>query len=336
MRQTNTKTIAEQKPLGVIDVVSAGLALVWRRPWTLLIPIFIDVLIWVLPRLSLTQLFRPYANEMFNALALSSDPQAAEETRRAVQQMIDSFNLVGFVTAALNAVTRVPSLLAVDAADVTSPINAWAYSIPLQSATLLLLLFVPLFLLGLLCVSIYLEWIAQGVRPLGTPAPGAALLRIARLWLRLILFSLLLIGFLVAAMLLLLFLQLVFNSVSIGAFATLLITVGFFWLFIYLFFVPSAAAVSDIGIREALKRSSLLFRVFFWSTLGLVALSVFLDRGLALIWDGFTVGAAGVLIGIFANAFIGTALIAASMVYYQDRMNVFERLKQNLKTTKPK
>ena len=55
MRQTNTRSVAEQKPLGVIDAVSAGLTLVWRRPWTLVVPILFDAMIWLLPRLSLAQ-----------------------------------------------------------------------------------------------------------------------------------------------------------------------------------------------------------------------------------------------------------------------------------------
>lgn len=334
MRQTNTRTVAVKKPLGVIDAISAGLALVWRRPWTLLIPILFDTLIWLLPRLSLTQLFRPYVTLMLGATALSSDPEAAEETRRGLQQVAESFNLLGLVTAALNGVARLPSLLAVDAADVTSPINAWAYSIPLQSSALMVLLFIPLFILGLLAVALYLEWIAQGARPLESQPRSATLLRVARLWLRLILFALLLIALLLAAVLVLLLIESELNSPEIGAFAMLLITIGLFWVFIYFFFVPSAAAVSDIDIRQALRRSTLLFRVFFWSSLGLVALSVFLDRGLAIVWDGFTVNPIGVIIGIAANAFIGTALIAASMVYYQDRMLVLEQIRQNLNAAK--
>ncbi len=334
MRQTNTRTIAEQKPLGVIDAVSAGLALVWRRPWTLLVPILFDALLWILPRLSLTQLFRPFTNQFLNVTALSSDPQAAEETRRALQQMIDSFNVLGLVAAMLNGITRIPSLLAVNAAEVTSPISAWAYSTPLQSAPLLVVMFIPLFLLGLLGVALYLEWIAQGARPLETAAPGASFVRIAKLWLRLILFALLLGAFLIATSIVVLVLQRVFNNSALAAFAILLSSVGLFWIFIYFFFVPSAAAVSDIGLVEALKRSTLLFRVFFFPTVALVALSIFLDQGLTLVWDGLTVSSVGVVVGIVANAFIGTALIAASMVYYQDRMNVFERMRAQTKTRK--
>lgn len=334
MRQTNARTVVEQKPLGVIDSVSAGLSLVWRRPWTLLVPVLFDVMIWVLPRLSLSELFRPYANQMITAAALTSDPQAVEETRLALQQMINSFNLLGLVATALNAVTRVPSLLAIDAADVQSPVAGWTTSYSLESAPLLLVLFIPLFLLGLLAVAFYLEWIAQGVRPLETQVRGETLFRVARIWLRLILFSLLLVGFLFAAGLVLLVLQLVFNSPEPAAFATLLITIGLFWIFIYFFFMPSAIAVADLGLRDALRRSTLLFRVFFWTTLALVALSVFLDRGLAIVWDGLTVNAVLVVIAIVANAFIGTSLVAASMVYYQDRMNLLERMRAKVGKSK--
>jgi hypothetical protein len=334
MRQSNTRTIAEQKPLGVIDVVSAGLDLVRRRPWALLIPIFFDTLIWVAPRLSLTQLFRPYADGMLGAAALSTDPQAAEETRRALQQMIESFNLLGFVATALNAVTRVPSLLALDAADAPSPVTAWDYAYPLQSPELLVLLFIPLFLLGLAFVAVYLEWIAQGVRPLEAAPRGDWLLRAARLWLRLILFSVLLIAFVIAAGMVLVLLQAAIGSVEVAAMATLLLTVGLFWVFIYFFFVPAALAVSDVGLRQALRYSSLLFRAFFWPTVALVALSVFLDRGLAIIWDGLAVSTFGIVIGIVANAYIGTALLAAAMVYYQDRLNLWERIRARAQLAK--
>lgn len=305
--------------------------MVWKRPWALLIPILFDGLIWILPRLGLTQLFRPYVNQMLALAAMSSDPQTLQETRASLEQMVNSFNLLGLVATALNAVTRLPTLLAVDAAQVTSPVNAWAFSLQLQEPLLVILLFIPLFLLGLLGVAFYLEWIAQGARPLEAPAPGRALLRVFKLWLRLIFFALLLLAFLLLAGLALLLLQVFFGSPELVGFATLLTTVGLFWLFIYFFFVPSAMAVSDIGLVQAIRRSTLLFRVFFWATLALVALSVFLDRGLAIVWTGFTVSAVGVVLGIVANAYIGTALLAASMVYYQDRLNVFEHARKAVK-----
>jgi hypothetical protein len=334
MRQTNTRTVAEQKPLGVIDVVSAGLSLVWRRPWTLLVPVLLDTLIWLLPRLSLTQIFLPLQSMMLSTLPLSGDP-ASQETLESVQRAIESVHLLGLVSAALNAITRMPTLLAINLTGVTSPIAAWDSSIAIQSPELLALLFVPLFVLGLLAVAFYLEWIAQGVRPLEASAPRATLVRVAKLWLNLIWFTALILALLIVAAFATLAVRILFNSPELGAFVTLLAGVGLFWLLIYFFFVPSIMGVSTVGFGDAMRRSTLLFRLFFLQTLALVALSVFLDQGLTIIWTGLTVSSFGTIIAILANAFIGTSLIAASMVYYQDRMNLLERIRSQLKA-KPK
>lgn len=330
MRQTNTRTVAEQKPLGVIDAVSAGLSLVWRRPWTLIMPILFDALIWLLPRLSLAQLLRPFQALLLGALAISADPQN-DDVRNKTIETINSLNLLGVVSGALNAVTRIPALLSVTTTEITSPITALAWSTPLESPELAVLLFVPLFLLGLLGVAIYLETIAQGVRPLEIQPVSASFLRIAKLWLNLIWFTLLIVALLLVASLAVVAVQELFNSPELAEFFTLLASVGIFWLLIYFFFVPGVMAVSGVGFAESMRRSTLLFRIFFWSTLALVALSVFLDQGLTIIWSGLTVSSLGVIIGVVANSFIGTALLAASMVYYQDRMNLFERMRAQVK-----
>ncbi len=338
MRESNTRTVAEQKPLGVIEAVSAGLSLVWRRPWTLLIPILADVLIWTLPRLSLTQLVRPYMSEMLRAAALSGDPEVARQVQQTFEELAQSLNLLGLAATALNGVTRFPSLFQLDLLratmlNVPGPINALAYSQPLLAAEWVAILFVPLFFLGLLPVAVYLEWIAQGVRPLETETRAASGLRIARLWLRLMGYALLLFGILAAVRFLLTFVQALAGG-ELATFGALMVSVALFWIFIYFFFVVSALAVSGVGLRAALQRSAFLFRAFFWTTIGLVALSVFLDRGLAMIWDGLTVSALGVVIAIAANAYIGTSLLAASMIYYQDRMNLIERWQQRARNGK--
>jgi hypothetical protein len=337
MRESNTRTVVEQKPLGVIDVVSAGLDLVRRRWWTLLFPILVDAIIWVMPRLSLTQLLRPSVDQMLQMASLSGDPQVVEETRQTLEQLTQSFNLLNLVATALNNVARFPSLFRLDTLratmlNVPGPINALAYSQPLLSPELIVVLFVPLFLLGLLMVAVYLELIAQGVRPLERQSKSAALIRIAELWLRLIFFALLLVGMLLGAGIVMALLQAFLPSPELATFAALLLTIGLFWIFIYFFFVTSAMAVSGVSLRMAIRQSTLLFRVFFWSAVGLVLLSVFLDRGLAIIWDGLTVSSLGVAVAIAANAYIGTSLIAAAMVFYQDRMHALERMRQKMKT----
>lgn len=319
MRQSNAKLLAEQKPLNVIDVLTAGFEIVRKRPWTILIPMLVDAGIWLLPRISLADLFRPFLSQI-DTSGLSPDVAAnAEETRQMATQLVGSLNLLGLVSAALNSTVRVPTLLAFDGGDIHSPINAFAYTFSLQSWPWAVFVFVPLFLLALLPAALYIEWLAQGVRPLENEPPFAWAPRVAALWLRFIALSALLAlsligGFAVA---------LVFALINqdIGSFVLILVVVSLISITIYLFFTISAMAVSNVGLLEGIRRSVLLFRYHSWASLALFFLTVFLDRGLALVWHGLAVSSFGVLVAIAANAFIGTSLLAASMVFYQDRMS---------------
>jgi hypothetical protein len=327
MRQSNTKLLAEQKPLNVIDVLTAGFEIVRKRPWTILIPMLLDAGIWLLPRISLAELFRPALSQMFDTTGLSPDAVAnAEQTRQMVTQFVSSINLLGLVSAALNSTVRLPTLLAFDSGDIHSPINAFAFTFPLQSDLLALFIFIPLFLLALLPAAFYVEWLAQGVRPLEDAPRFAWVPRVGALWLRFIAFSTILIVILMGAGLALLLGQ-VFAPINgdIGSFIAALVVVGWFWVTIYFFFTVSAMAVSNVGLLGAIQRSVLIFRFHFWASIGLFVLSVFLERGLALVWHGLAVSPSGLLIAIAANSFIGTALLAASMVFYQDRMSFTEK-----------
>jgi hypothetical protein len=327
MRQPNARLLAEQKPLNVIDVLTAGFEIVRKRPWTMLIPVLMDVAIWLLPRISLADLFRPALSQLIDTSGLPPDAAAnAEETRQMVTQFLNSIHLLGLVSAALNSTVRLPALLAFDNGDVHSPINALVYTVPLQSGLFAIFLFVPLFLLALLPAAFFVESIAQGVRPLENAARFAWVPRVAMLWLKLIAFSVILVLILMAAGLVLMIGQL-FSPLNgdIGSFIAALVVVGWFWIAIYFFFTVSAMAVSNVGLLEAIRRSVLIFRFHFWASLALFALTLFLDRGLGLVWHGLAISSFGLLVGIAANSFIGTALLAASMVFYQDRMSFTEK-----------
>src|SRR5437867_259541 len=112
MRQTKTNLMVEQKPLGVIDVLTAGFEIVRKRPWTILIPMLFDLAIWVLPRISLASLFRPSLDQVFDTRGLPPEAvTSVEQTREAVSQFIGSLHLLGVVTATLDFIAQMPSLL---------------------------------------------------------------------------------------------------------------------------------------------------------------------------------------------------------------------------------
>lgn len=340
MRRTNAKTVVEQKPLGVIDTLTAGFEIVRKRPWLMLLPILLDLALWILPRLSLSALLRPALDEVFDPRRMPPDSATnLDQMREAATQLVNSLDLLGMVASTLNSVARVPTLLTVDPVQVPSPITALAYTIQIQSGFMVLFLFLPLYLLGLLAAAMFLDAVAGGVLPLdpARQALTAWLPRVARLWLRLIGFSLVLALAVFGAGMALVFGQALMPSGEAASFIAALIAVGLFWIFFYLFFTLSALVLHQVGVWEALRRSVLLLRVQFWAALGLIILTLFLERGLSLIWLGLAVSPIGLVVGVAANAYIGASLVAATMVFYQDRMNWIEKwLKQKKsQTTSP-
>ncbi len=327
----DAKLIAEQKPLGIIDVLTAGFEIVRKRPWTVLIPILLDTLVWFLPRLSLGALMRPVIDQQFSTTGLSPDlVDNVKQMHDTAVQVANSLNLLSVIMGMLDGVARLPSLLMYADSGIHSPFTSLAYTMQLNSEGLATFLFVPLFLLGLFVAALYIELIAQGVRPLQNEPPFAWIGRTGLLWLRLVAYSFVLGLVLFVSSLVLSLVQILTPlGADLGSFIAALITVGWLWLTIYFFFVIPAMSIGNLGLFEALRRSILIFRIHFWASLGLVALTLFLNLGLRLfIWNGLATPDfdLGIFLAIAGNAIVGTGLLAGLLVFYQDRMLYTERM----------
>lgn len=326
----NTDIAAEPKPLGVIEVLTAGFQVVRRRPWTIALPVLFDLVLWLAPRLSLAPLLRPILELVPPDLAANPDAATVlADSRAVVQQAVDSLNLMGLVNGLLSSMVSFPSLLGLEMNPPPNPLTAESFGI--TSGGIMLLLLVPLFLLGLFAAALFLDSLAEGVRPLERQSPVSRLQRIGILWLRLIGYcvALVVLSFLLMPLMFIVVQSSLLNP-DVGSFLAALMFVGVFWIFIYLYFVVDAMAVSATGMMEAVRRSVILFRISFWPALLLVLISLLLNQGLGLIWRGLEVSTWGVPAAIMANAFVGTSLIAAAMVFYQDRINWLLRIRERM------
>ena len=117
-------------------------------------------------------------------------------------------------------------------------------------------------------------------------------------------------------------------SPDLGAFLSALALVIFIWVLVYLYFAADAVAVARVGVLEAMRHSVLMFRINFWQTMLLILVSFVINQGWSLLWHGLEASNIGVAFAITANAFMGSALIAAAMVFYLDRLNWFMRLRE--------
>ena len=303
----------EERRLGVIDSLSAGLNLVSQRLWIILIPVLLDLWYWRGPRLSIA----PLLNQI-KQLIMRSVPQEVPAAPVSIEMAVSMLDIWGerlnLFSLLSTSVLGVPSLMA-------SGVAGQGRIVEVSSWAMLVGLAVPLLLAGLAIGCLYLTLIVQGVR--FKPTTPADLLRQAgAMWLRVVALGLLLLlltFFLVLPFLFMVSL-LTFLSGGLASFLLGIFYVGVIWLTLYLFFVIDAIAINEVGPVRAIWNSVNVVARNFWSALGLIVLIYVLGLGLSLIWIRLAEAhPMGTLLAIAAHAFIGSGLAAAGLIFYRDR-----------------
>ena len=92
-------------------------------------------------------------------------------------------------------------------------------------------------------------------------------------------------------------------------------------VFFYLYFVVAGIVMDNLGIWPAIVRSVYLVRTNFWATLGFIVLSTLIGLGIALLLAQLAQSATWLhVVAIFVNAYIGTGLALAFLVFYRSRL----------------
>ncbi|MCL4487219.1 MAG: hypothetical protein M1132_09130 [Chloroflexi bacterium] len=322
----------EKKPLGVIDALSGGFERVVRRPWILLIPVALDLFLWLGPQLSAQPVFQQLASFVSAASVQGAPPEAlqnVEALKSALQTAGEQFNV--FSLLALFAI-GMPTLMGLGTPPADFLSRTAVY--PIRDG-LVLLGWVGLFgLVGLFLATVYLQILAGTVKS-DAPKQQSFAPRLARSYLNilaLIIFGIvgalaLMVPFAIGATLV------SFVNEGLGSFFIVVGSFVLLWAALYLAFAIPAIFVGGASVFEAIANSISVFRYNFWSALALVFLIYLLQMGFSVIWDQFLNTTWGVLIDVIANAFLGTALVAAEMLFYDDRFTwltqVRERIRQH-------
>ncbi len=319
------------KPIGVIDSLQGGFNLVNRRPWLLLLPVIVDLVLWRGPKLSLAPLFQRAQELIFSQPELPAEfAESAELASETMLSFGDSFNLLSLLSG---AVIGFPSYLSrIDAA---STVSAGGSVIELTSVSTVLLYAVGLILVGLLFGSIWLALIVHYLKD-DLNTWRSVFGRIGWIWLNAALFlaAIILLFLAVSGFLgiLLTMLALVAGSgglalVAILQMAALLIVV---WISIGLSLTISAIALDGINAARAVWRSLNVVGRNLSSTLGLLVIGLVLTEGFARIWLIISSNDWGVPIGILGTAYIGTALITATLLFYRGRYQHWQQIRSSL------
>jgi len=193
-------------------------------------------------------------------------------------------------------------------------------------------------LLGLIFVLLPLGWAGGGVffrQVSGSiQGEGKAGVGILRSIAQSILLSGLWFGFLMILLIpsIILIRVIEFISPILANIVILVITFFSFWLVVPMFFTPHGIFLRKQNAFSSISSSLRLIR-FSLPTSGMFVLSVFiLSLGLDILWSAPSSQSWLALVGLAGHAFMTTALLAASFVYYRDMsnwlQNVFERLQE--------
>lgn len=317
-------------PPGVIGSLKAGFDVVTNRIALILLPLVLDLFLWLGPRFSVDGLLAPYLKLVFEQARRgisTSDLDGFMQNQTAIMEFLRNYNLMSMLSKWQFFPVGISSLS--------------AYTFPMENPfglqTVVIISSVWI-MLGLAVVLVPLGWVGGGVyfrqvagSILGEDEAGVGFLRAV--------VQTILLSMIWAAVLMVIFvpLSLIISLVAlispaVANIVVLVILFFSFWLIVPFFFTPHGIFVHRQNAFYSIYSSLRMVR-FSLPTSGMFVLSAFLlSRGLDLLWSVPENNSWLTLVGFAGHAFITTALLAGSFVYYRDMtdwlQNVYKRFQQ--------
>lgn len=317
-------------PPGVIASLQAGFSIVSSRIALISLPFLLNICLWLGPRLSVGQWYEAAFNNSLSLLRESGFParEMAIYTENA-PLIIGYFERLNWLVWLRTFPIGIPALMVSlpENLPVETPLGLQAV-IQLPSFLVVLGIFLSLTIAGWLGGGLYFRSVAD--------ASSAANEETSLIWtlLQTVLLSVLWVIGLAVILFPILFLLVLLTAISplLAQVAFFIILLFLFWFVVPLFFMPHGIFVRRQNAFLSIL-SSLRMSRFTLPTSSMFVLSVFLlSRGLSYLWLVPSNDSWLVLIGIAGHAFISTALLSASFVYYRNMNHwlhtVYDRFQQ--------
>jgi len=320
-------------PPGVVGSLRAGFDAVASNLTVALIPLALDLLLWLGPRLRVDRLFRPIFDEMsryasFSGIS-SSDLKTLQDNSFLLLDQLKRYNLLGTLRTFPIGVFSLMSGTMPGKTPLGIPT-----SIQVNSVFTLLGWLILLTLIGWLFGGLFFRWVSLIVVSPSQPVNA----RFGRSILQTMLLSLLYFMLLImlGTPVLIVLALLIAASPLLAQGMLLILGLLSMWLIVPLFFSPHGIFMRQQNAFSSIYTSLRMAR-FTLPTSSLFVLSVILIAyGLNFLWNIPSPDSWMALVGIAGHAFITTSLLAASFIYYRDMQvwlqTVFEKLKANLPT----
>jgi hypothetical protein len=291
---------------GVVDSLSAGFGVVNEQPWIIVIPVLLDLFFLFGPRISIAPLISQIVTRPAFIRAFGADATAPAIT------FAEEANLLGLLSPGGATLPTIVPVLRV----------ARGSFMFLDSPGGAILLGLAAILGGLLLGCVYRAILAQQARDgevsaLSVPSDTVVA------WYRLVCLAMILFVGMIAVIFPLALLAVVASLATAAASAIMTAIVAMLGLTaqLYLFFAPEAIFISRVGPIQAIRRSVAVVHASVWSALTLAVLMTVILIGMGQVWIALAGQASwGLALGIVGNAYIASGLVAASMLFYRERM----------------
>jgi hypothetical protein len=314
-RMDKTETQIMPVPPNMISSLRAGFDAVANQVAIILIPVALDLLLWLGPHLQIKQLLTSYSS------FLTSNPFGTLETGDVLTNLKDSisalathFNLLSLLRA---FPVGVPSLMA-SRSPLEIPFGSPAF-VDLTNPLAVILVALVIFVVGLILGCFYFILVAQ------ISLYGKIDLRMVMhnwMWTSLQVISL-------ALAMILLFLvisipmsymisSIVLFGIPLGQFALFMYFAIIIWIAFPLMFSPHGIFVNHNNALAAVQRSMIMTRMTLPTTAVFLITLLLITSLLDFVWQVPPEKSWLTLLGLAGHAFVTSAVLAASFIYYRD------------------
>jgi len=306
------------RPPRLFATLVKGFNLVASKVYLILIPIVVDLALWLGPKLRIRDLFLPYLNTL-TANMLKISPKELVETVKASNTLwntlLEQFNLF---TTIRTIPIGVPSLIARES-PVTSPLgNAWLLETP--SVRIGIAIFGILLMVGFFLGTVYFNALSRHSNPEPEKFEWKRLL--TQYAQTLLLFVIMIAVLLMIAIPVFVLIS-IFSLINAGIgqfFLMALIFIGL-WIMVPLVFSPHGIFTLDQKAFPSMLLSMRMVRFFLPGTGMFIMVCALVSEGLNFLWTVPPTTSWLTLLGIGGHAFIVTALIAASFLYFREGLD---------------
>lgn len=310
-------------PPSVIGTIKAGFDTIANHLAVILLPLALDLLLWLGPRLSVKSAFLP-ALDYFRQFAEATKTPASDLERvvGVYAEALDRFNLLAVLRTfpigissliqgaqPLDTPYGLPRLI-----QVTSPEGVVGWIILLTVA-------------GWLGGAVYFRWVASVC---AAPGQKVRLSTLGQSFTLSILFAILILA--VGAPLLFLLFVLFVISPVLGQGLFLMLGFMSMWLVVPLFFAGHGIFIYSQDMFSSIFSGLRMARFTLPHSGSFVLLALILGMGLNYLWSVPPSNSWMLLVGILGHAFITTSLLAASFIYYREANTWLQIVTERLKT----